>query len=282
MNTKLILIEGLPGSGKSTIAHMVFDIFADRGVEAQLFQEGNVDHPADYEGVSFYRQEEFHQLLLELEESRDMLANTSLSYGNDYLIPYRKIQHELGTDFPVELLHALFKKDIYELPFYENVRLITERWKSFVKDALQDDTIHIFECCFIQNPLTIGTVKYNVRQSEVMDYVFQLEELIKPLNPLLIYIDKQDIRSVFEKAVHERPQEWANGFMEYYTGQGFGQMQGYSGFDGTVQVLQERKKIELEIYDLLKINKQKIDNSQYDLATCKEKIKEILGKEIST
>ncbi len=39
MNTQLIIIEGLPGSGKSTVAQLVSEILADKGVEAQMFQE---------------------------------------------------------------------------------------------------------------------------------------------------------------------------------------------------------------------------------------------------
>lgn len=53
MARRLILIEGLPGSGKSTVAEMVSEILKGQGKEVQLFQEGNLDHPADYEGVSF-------------------------------------------------------------------------------------------------------------------------------------------------------------------------------------------------------------------------------------
>ncbi|MBA9086820.1 hypothetical protein FHR92_003300 [Fontibacillus solani] len=276
MNTKLIIIEGLPGSGKSTIAQLVSDILADRGIEAQLFQEGDLEHPADYDGVSFYRQDEFNQLLSDHKGFKEMLESRTIKCRNDFLIPYRKIKNEFGSDFPDELLQEIFTKDIYELPFDQNVKLITERWSSFNNDSLHNNSIHIFECCFIQNPLTIGTVKYNIQKREVINYVLQLEDIIKPLNPLLIYIDQKDIRSTFEKVVDERPKEWSDGFIEYYTNQGFGKMQGYHGFDGAVQVLQERKNIELEIFNLLEINKRKIDNSQYNIEMCKEEIRKIL------
>lgn len=163
------------------------------------------------------------------------------------------------------------------MPFDQNVRLITEKWNGFKEDNLHSNSIYIFECCFIQNPLTIGTVKHNIPKEGVINYVLQLEDVVKSLNPLLIYIDQKDIKSTFEKAINERPKEWSDGFIEYYTNQGFGKMQGYHGFDGTVQVLQERKNIELEIFNLLKIDKRWIDNSQYDIEKCKEELREILN-----
>ncbi len=277
MSTQLIIIEGLPGSGKSSVAQLVSDILADKGVEAQMFQEGNLEHPADYDGVSFYRQDEFNQLLSDHEGFKEILESRAVKHGSNFLIPYRKIKNECGTDFPDELLQEIFTRDIYELPFDQNVRLITEKWKCFKEDNLRSNTIYIFECCFIQNPLTIGTVKYNIQKEEVINYVLQLEDVVKPLNPLLIYIDQKDIKSTFEKAINERPKEWSDGFIEYYTNQGFGKMQGYYGFDGTVQVLQERKNIELEIFNLLKIDKRRIDNSQYDIEKCKEELRDILN-----
>jgi hypothetical protein len=277
MNTQLIIIEGLPGSGKSTVAQLVSEILADKGVEALMFQEGNLEHPADYDGVSFYRQDEFNQLLSDHEGFKEILESRAVKHRSDFLIPYRKIKNECGSDFPDELLQEIFTRDIYELPFDQNVRLITEKWNGFKEDNLLSNSIHIFECCFIQNPLTIGTVKYNIPKEEVINYVLQLEDVVKPLNPLLIYIDQKDIKSTFEKAINERPKEWSDGFIEYYTNQGFGKMQGYHGFDGTVQVLQERKNIELEIFNLLKIDKRWFDNSQYDIEKCKEELREILN-----
>lgn len=277
MNTQLIIIEGLPGSGKTTVAQLVSEICDERSIETHVFLEGNLDHPADYDGVSFYRQEEFNRLLADHEEFKGILESRAVQQGSDILIPYRKIKNEYGSDFPDELLHEMFTKDIYELPFEQNVRLITEKWNGFKDDNLHSNSIHIFECCFIQNPVTIGTVKYNKQKEDVINYVLQLEDAVKSLNPLLIYVDQQDIKSTFEKEINERPKEWSDGFIKYYTNQGYGKMQGYHGFDGTVQVLQEMKNIEREIYNLLKIDKQWIDNSQFDIEKCKEELRGILN-----
>lgn len=96
------------------------------------------------------------------------------------------------------------------------------------------------------------------------------------LNPLLIYIDQKDISYTFDKAVSERPKEWSEGFINYYTNQGLGQAQGYQGVEGTVQVLQERKKLESKIYGLLQMDKVWLDNSDYDREACRHKLEKIL------
>ncbi|WP_181951266.1 hypothetical protein [Paenibacillus aquistagni] len=114
-------------------------------------------------------------------------------------------------------------------------------------------------------------------EEEVTEYVSELERIIKPLNPLLIYVDQQDVRFAFEKAIDDRPREWSEGFIEYYTTQGYGKMRGCEGVDGTVQVLEERKSIELEIFNRLKIDKHKIDNSAFDMEKCKYELRKILS-----
>ncbi|WP_046213572.1 adenylyl-sulfate kinase [Paenibacillus wulumuqiensis] len=277
MNTKLIMIEGLPGSGKSTVAQMVSEILSEQGKQVLLFQEGDPEHPADHESVSFYKGDEFAHLLSRYEKYAELLENRAMKYHSDFLLPYQKIKNEQEVDFPDELWHELSQKDIYELPFEQNMEIVTHKWNDFQRESIHTDSIFVFECCFMQNPLTVGTVKYNRDKKEVVNYVLQLENSIKPLEPLLIYIDQQNIGSVFEKAVQERPKTWSDGFIKYYTEQGFGKVQGYNGLEGTIQVLHERKNIELEIFDLLSINKRKIDNSYYNMEKCREEIRGILG-----
>ena len=123
MARQLILVEGLPGSGKSTIAQMISNILIQRGLRIQLFQEGDLNHPADYEGVAFFTVDEFGDLLDAHQACRDILESRAIAYRNGYLIPYRKIKEELGEAFPDHTVQEIFSRDIYELPFEQNKRV---------------------------------------------------------------------------------------------------------------------------------------------------------------
>ena len=46
MNHRLILIEGIPGSGKSTLSARLETWLKDQGIAARLYSEGDA-HPAD-------------------------------------------------------------------------------------------------------------------------------------------------------------------------------------------------------------------------------------------
>lgn len=280
MSCKLVIIEGLPGSGKSTHAKWVQELLTEKGIDARLFAEGNLDHPADYDGVACFEQEEFNNLLSEFPSSKEIIEERTMKQGQYYLIPYRKLQEEYGAYFPDELVNKIFQRDIYELPFEKHAQIVTDKWVRFAEVAIQEPVTYIFECCFIQNPMTIGLVKYDAPQWDIFNYILQLEATIKDLNPLVIYVNQNDVKASFEKAVQERPQEWSEGFIDYYTNQGFGLNEGLSGLEGTIEVLRQRKKLELHILSLLKMNKALLDNSQLDSERSKQELKHILNEVI--
>jgi energy-coupling factor transporter ATP-binding protein EcfA2 len=276
MNTKLILIEGLPGSGKTTIAKLVHELMKKQGLDAQLFLEGNLDHPADYESVAFFDKNEYGRLLEEYPEYQQMLKNNVVMKENGCFIPYVKMKEKYGKQISHQLFNEICTRDIYELSFKKNVELITERWNGFGKKALHSNSPYVFECCFMQNPLTIGLVKYNRSMEEVSDYVLGLAETIKSLNPLLIYVDQNNLETSFKRALDERPKAWSEGFIEYYTKQGYGENHKFYGVDGTIEVLEAMKLLEKKIYDNLDMKKIWLDNSQFNLGKTKLILKEKL------
>lgn len=281
MQTKLILIEGLPGSGKSTTAQLVHEILTEKNLKAQLFLEGNLDHPADYDGVAFFSKCDYVELWNIHEECRDSLSQYTTNRGNSYFVEYRKLLNEHGTSIPDGWKNAFVKNDVYELPLDRNRELITARWKQFAESALNGADLYIFDCCFIQNPVTMGMIKHDAAKEDVTSYVIELAEIVEALNPLLIYVDQNDLDHSFRKAVNERPREWSDGFIEYYTGQGFGKKQGYTGFEGTLQVLKARRELEEFIFSSVVIAKRKVNNSSYDINSYKQALERIISEYVS-
>ncbi|KKO55107.1 hypothetical protein [Paenibacillus sp. DMB20] len=269
MKTKLIMVEGLPGFGKSTTSRMIHDILTERNIEARLVMEGDADHPADYEGTACLTEEEFERLLQTAGPFKEILIERAAKKGSWNLLPYQKLKNEYGTTLPDDLYHSLSKQDIYELPLDFNRKLITDRWEAFAERAWHEPIVTIFECCFIQNPVTIGMVKYDETEDQVMDYVLGLEKAILPLNPVLFYIEQDNLEYAFRKAIRERPEAWSTGFVHYYTRHGYGKHRGLEGVEGTLQVLEARRELEYRILGRLGLNQVRINNSLYDQETYK-------------
>ncbi|MBP2116294.1 hypothetical protein [Paenibacillus silagei] len=261
MQPKLIFIEGLPGFGKSTTAQLIYDILAESGTKAQLFLEGNLDHPADYDGVACLTKAEYDELLGMWADSRHVLSPRTTVHDSHYLVEYRKILNEHSSRVPKEGTDIFARNDVYELSFAQNRELITARWRQFAEKALQGADTYVFDCCFIQNPVTMGMIKHGAAEEDIISYTLELEAITAGLNPLLIVIEQDDLEHSFRKAVRERPLEWSEGFIQYYTAQGYGLRQGHEGLEGTLQVLEARRELEEKIYNGLTIAKKKANNS---------------------
>ncbi|RTR26750.1 hypothetical protein EKG37_20815 [Robertmurraya yapensis] len=276
MKTKLLIVEGLPGFGKSTTAKLLNEILTENNIEVELFLEGNLDHPADYDGVSCFNEFEFDQLLSNSGSFKELFLERGIKKGSNHFLPYIKIKNEFGNQLSDELFTTISKNDIYELPFDRNVELVADKWSEFANTALNDNKVYIFECCFIQNPLTIGMVKYNEQKENIINYVMKLAKIIENLDPVLFYVNQDNLEFSFKKAVKERSTDWSKGFVDYYTNQAYGKEHNYSGIEGTIKVLEARRKMELEIVDRLKMKKEIINNTKYEIDSYKSILKDKL------
>ncbi len=120
-------------------------------------------------------------------------------------------------------------------------------------------------------------IKYGAKKAEILSYVKELAAIVERLNPLLIYVEQNDLEQSFRKIVKERPKEWSEGFIEYYTNQGYGKEHDYKGVDGTLHVLKARRLLEEEILNGINIAKQKVDNSSFNLSDYKQLLFGILA-----
>ena len=141
---KLFLIEGLPGSGKTTTAEALTRLLQEEQIKSCLLIEGDLNHPADYESVAYLTIDEWTNF----QKDYDLLDVLRFAevFSDYVLVSYRHWQSE--QDVPEAALAFLQVRDIYELPFELHQSLILKKWEAFVAQALMVDETYVFECCF--------------------------------------------------------------------------------------------------------------------------------------
>ncbi|WP_215085031.1 hypothetical protein [Exiguobacterium sp. s78] len=261
MTKRLFLIEGLPGSGKTTTAEALTHLLQEQQPDTRLHIEGDLNHPTDYESVAYLTMNEWTDFQSKYA-SLDVLRFTEVF--NDYvLVSYRQWQSE--KDIPEAALAFLQARDIYELPFELHQSLIFKKWEEFVAQALTTDITYVFECCFLQNPLTMGLIKYDLPEETLRAYIERLVAIIAPLQPVLVYVDQPDVERSFRKALKERPTEWADGFVSYYTEQAYGVNRSLSGVEGTIAILQARQVLERQLFELIPFRVEVFKNEDFSV-----------------
>lgn len=192
MKTNLIIVEGLPGSGKSTTAAMIAEVLKEKKKKVCCFDEGVQEHPADYAD--------------------------------------------------------------YDFPDFETEReKILEKWHSFVENAGKDN-IYVFNCIFLQNPMCETMMRFGMPEEASLEYIAEIAKIIRPLNPVIIYIDQPDVKKTVDSVLDERGNGWLNAVIDYHTSQGYGKQNGLSGYEGYLRCLEERKKRELRILQALSVD----------------------------
>jgi len=266
---KLILVEGIPGSGKTTTARFVCDWLEAHGRRPALFLEGDWQHPADFESVACLDERAYAALLDRFPGQAAFLAEHARREDDVWFFSYRKLHHEHGERMPDALCETLARFEIYDLPAEKHQRLLLQRWRNFAARAVSEEFVYVFECCFLQNPLTTLLARHDLPVETVYQHVLTLAEIVRPLQPKLIYLAQTDVRATLETIRQQRPQEWADFVTWYLTGQAYGKAHGLSGFDGVADFYTMRQALELEFLHALPVTSIVLPDSDDWGARCR-------------
>lgn len=263
MSNRLYIIEGLPCSGKSTASAFVAEVLKEKH-KVCFVDEGSGNHPADYEFHSFLDNNSLADFSTAEQEK---ILSLSAKTERGYIIPLSECQGEL--------FDKLLKFKIYDfLPFETEKPVMVDKWRDFVRSC-DNDTIHVFNCVLLQNPMCETMMRFGYSIDKSYEFISQIVEIIKPLNPVVIYLKNDDIRQSVEKASKER-EGWLDAVIDYHINGEYGKGINAKGFDGYIKCLIERQKRELMILSELDIKSVVIDNAQRDWKAAYERIREIL------
>ncbi len=243
MKHRLIIIEGLPCSGKSTTSAFIASLM-QQTENVCFVDEGTGNHPADYE---------FHAL-----------APAGLLSPNNQIVSL--------SQFTGELFDQLLQYKIYDyLPWEMEMPLMLEKWRQFVRSS-EKSSVYVFNCVLLQNPMCETMMRFGFSLEESLSYIEKIVEIIKPMNPVVIYLKNDDIADSVRKAAQERP-GWLDAVIDYHATGAYGKSIHAKGFDGYIDCLKERQKRELRILAQIPIRKLIVDNPQRDWDAALETIK---------
>lgn len=278
LETKLILVEGIPGAGKTSIAEYISSYLNRKNIANELFKEGNLNHPADYESTACLNKDEFREIQSQLRIDKRLFSNYTTNKEDYYLIEYAKLYHDNKINISDQILNQLAESDVYNLTPAKHSHLIKDKWLNFAKKAVTQEQVYIFECCFLQNPLTTMMAYHNTSKDYIIKHVKDLEQIISELNPLLILLEPKNIEEQFARVIKERPKEWLDFIIDYVTNQSYGQENNLNGYSGLIEFYQNLAELELNIFSKLKMRKILIKDPHSNWEQNYQKINSFLKK----
>jgi hypothetical protein len=235
MKSKLILLEGIPGSGKSTTAVTLQGFLENNHIPSRFWREGDFDHPADFEGIACLTKAGYRDLVLRYQGLSELFREYTTIRGDDYLLKYRKMQNLHPQKIDQVLAYELSRLDVYDgLPVEAYCRLALDRWRDFCNAAKYSNEVILMECVFLQNPLTVLLARHDVDPQFARQHIKKLTEIIRALNPLVIYLQPQIVTRALQHVRGERPKEWADFVTWYLTEQEYGKTHDLEGYEGVI------------------------------------------------
>lgn len=243
---ELIIVEGMPCSGKSTAAKYIADKF-----NMQYFDEGSGIHPADYEFHAFVQMSELQKFS---HDEQNKIIESSEKRSDGFVVPL--------SSFHGDMFEKLFQYKIYDfLPWETEKPVMLDKWREFA-DNKRPDEKYIFNCVLLQNPMCETMIRFGFSQEKSAEYIGEICSIIKPMNPAVVYLKNYTIGESVKKVVSERGDEWLNMVIDYHCNGAYGKSKGLSGFEGYIAALEERQRRELEILSDTGIDFTVLDNPQ--------------------
>jgi len=279
--SKLLIVEGIPGSGKSTLSRYIHDILNKHHIESELYLEGDLRHPADYESVACMPNHELDKLRSHYSDVFHYIDPFVTKSGNDALIAYALAQQSADDRIPSHLYEEIRRYEIYDgISIDKHCELMLERWTSFAHDQREKENRMILECCFLQNPACAILARHDAGNDRYIQHVLQLAEQIQELNPILFYLKQSNVRETIERVKTTRSQAWLDFAIWYHTEQDYGKNKGLHGYEGYIQFLEDRRELELQIIEQLPFESYIIDNSDYDWENQQQLVTDVMLKHL--
>ncbi|MDR3593598.1 thymidylate kinase [Clostridium sp.] len=270
MKNRLILVEGIPGSGKTTISKKIKNYLVNKGLDVVLYNEGDV-HPADMAWNALLNKEEFDNIINENRGHEQVIKENSI-FEDDYVIlAYTKLGFRRKQN---KLMDFLEEHEIYDGRVSADVfkQIHLKRWRKFGEIMKENkERIVIFECSFLQNHVNELLAMHDKDLNYIKEYLNELIETVTELNPKLIYLNQLSIKETINRVAKERIShnkemypDWVDMCIEYFENSSYGKRNNINGFDGVIKYFEKRQEIELDVIKSLSLDKLIIYNKNYD------------------
>lgn len=159
--------------------------------------------------------------------------------------------------------------------YREVVEAALEKWRMFAAQLQSSETVGILDGCLF-GYLTWSLFPLDIPVAEIQDYLAQVEQIIRPLQPCVIYLYQQDVGQALAKICERRGNGTQNRFIAQAVQSAYGKRRDLQGFAGMVTYWQDFRIAIEEALSALAIAKLTIENSSGDRAVYERAVLEFL------
>lgn len=278
MDTRLIMLEGLPGTGKSTNSYFLNMQLAFNGKSVKWIHEVARPHPTLFFSEASFTYEEYDIFLKTYPEVEQVLNQIAVFRKNTVGIDLLEIEWNHLDIINENAYQALQKFDVWTFSLDKYAEVTLEKWAFFTEKILNEKTeVYLLDSSIFQFQIFSFLLK-NAPYEDLNQFVHNLINIVKPLKPNLIYFyreNAEDTISYLEKIRGTQFMEsiWERDkFEPYYCSKP-------KGAEGHKQFLRDYANIAKKLFETVDCRKISIEITSQDWKSYENKMLSFLGTE---
>lgn len=235
---KNIFIEGIQGTGKTTLLHLLGQALPDY----QVYREGDYS-PVELAWCAYMTEIEYGTALAKFPDLAENIRQAT-TYREDsrYIVTYTQILAD-RKDF-----YAYMEQyEIYNgrRPLEEFKAILLKRYENFSSSG------NVFECSFFQNTMEELLLYYDMTEQEILDFYAELFARLKEKEFVMVYLRSDQIEENILRIKKERSDEkgaelWYPLMLRYLNNTPYGKKRPFQGVEDMAAHFRRRMQMELK------------------------------------
>ncbi|GGE02889.1 hypothetical protein [Paenibacillus nasutitermitis] len=185
--SKLILMEGLPSTGKSTNAGILFSQLERNGKKARWIHEVARPHPTLFFYEAYMEDKEYLEFIARYPHTAAILEQLLIKRKNGIGIDLLDVEWNYYEYLGSDSFTDLKKYDVWNFDLERYKQVAIEKWEHFVEKQLHSNEIAILDSCIFQFQ-AYTFILADAPFIQLQSFIEAIYKIISPLNPSLIYL----------------------------------------------------------------------------------------------
>ncbi|MCL1794641.1 MAG: hypothetical protein FWG34_12335 [Oscillospiraceae bacterium] len=204
IETQLIMVEGLPSTGKTTNARFLHIQLERNNIGAMWIHEVAMPHPVLFFDEAGFTHGEYERFMAAYPKAAGILSNMAVFRESTVGIHLPEIEWNCKDEIDEEVYQALLEHDVWKFPLDAYKKFALEKWAHFTEKALRNrDEVYIIDSAVFQFQIFTFLLK-NRPYEELQNFIDQILDIIHPLNPCLIYLYRDNAEATIDYLEKDR------------------------------------------------------------------------------
>lgn len=210
IDTKLIILEGLPGTGKTTNSFFLLSQLERNGIAVRWIHENARPHPTSYFSEACLSYEELELFFQRFPHTRSIIEKIGMRRRTTLELDLMEIKWNYLQDFGDEAFEEINKFDVWNFPLEQYEKVALEKWEAFASETAKSSEVILLDSSLFQFQIFTFLLK-NAPYERLDDFIQKLFNMLAPLKPALVYL----YREKTEEAIAYLEKQRGAGFLEY-------------------------------------------------------------------